>query len=62
MIHATVETQHSFDLDFDHHGDSYVEVTTPERLKDIMEKIDMVGGECCTVTSVFNVVHFFVEL
>jgi len=46
MIHATVETQRTFDLDFDHHGDSYVEVMTPERLKDIMEKIDMVGGKC----------------
>lgn len=42
MISTTTATQKLFQKDFDEFGDSFVEDTTPERIKDILTEINLV--------------------
>ena len=42
MIHTTPKTQRLFNVDFDDYGDSYIEDTTPDRLKDVFAKLKKV--------------------
>ena len=42
MIHTTSQTQKLFNVDFDDFGDSYIEDSTPDRLKEVFSKITQV--------------------
>lgn len=44
MVNATEKTQLLFQQDFDEYGDSYIEETAPEKLAQVLDKIQPVSS------------------